>query len=165
MIIIAIDPSGEFPGGTTGVCQYDPDTDTYVTETIAAKECKNKDIYRATIWDYMKACVAHMRPYFVVEDFVLYAHKAGAQAWDKMETCRLLGIIEFFGYRYNTTIHYQRAADVMNRWSDEILEHKGFIYKKGRRWYNSNTNEPIVEHEKDALRHAVHTATFKFKGE
>ena len=54
----------------------------------------------------------------------------------------------------------QRAVEVKNRWADHILEYKKYIIKRKHMYYLPDAPKPISRHCKDAIRHAVHYATF-----
>ena len=89
-----------------------------------------------------------------MEDYLLYAHKAAQQIGSKMETPKLIGIIEQECFKLNIGIVMQKAADVKQRWNDEILIWKGILTKKGTRYYANDIN--ISRHIKDSIRHGIH---------
>jgi hypothetical protein len=160
-MIIAVDPSGT---GTTGICRLTTPTD-YETYTIAYSDAIDKYSYWSKVIAEIKLQYHYNNSTFppvclVVENFVLYPNKAGAQSYDTLETARLLGALE---YTFEGYINWQLAAEVMKRWSKDILEHEGIIKLNGRRTALNPTkdNQKMCEHELDALRHAVHAYYFK----
>lgn len=54
---------------------------------------------------------------------------------------------------------FQTASLVKNRWTDAILVHKGLIRQQGGSFYLAETK--LSDHSRDAIRHAVHYATFR----
>lgn len=95
----------------------------------------------------------------VIEDYLLYGSKRDNQINSRMETPKLIGALQLHCYRNH--IHYilQPASEVKNRWTDKILDHKGYFCIVG-----SGTkigDKYISKHTKDAIRHAVHFNTFK----
>lgn len=89
-----------------------------------------------------------------MEDYILYKQKAMGQVNSRMETPKLIGIIQQWCYTNDVPYVTQLANEVKSRWSDSILEWKGIIKRKGNRYV-------LNEHIRDSIRHAVHYATFK----
>ena len=163
--VLAFDPSGSFHEGKgiTGWCFYD---------------CKAKKIKRAGIInskDYAEAAAywnAHLeliyeifhgfKPRLLVlaEDYLLYRDKAEAQTNSRMETCRLLGILEHSCWDWGIPFHMQTASQVVNRWNNQVLEFKKILYFEGNRPHLTVTRKPVSRHTLDAIRHAIHYATF-----
>ena len=96
----------------------------------------------------------------VIEDFTLDPRRAMQQAHSKMETPKLIGILQLYCKQNNIPYKMQRAVEVKKRWADHILEYKKYIVKKKRMHYLPEGTRPISRHCKDAIRHAVHFATF-----
>lgn len=90
----------------------------------------------------------------VIEDYLLYAQKAESQINSRMETCKLIGIIQHWCYKHNIPYCMQPASLVKSRWTDNILHYKGYLKKKGERY-------EVCEHTRDSMRHAAHFATFR----
>ena len=160
MIVLAIDPSGNFPGGTTAFCQFDTEAKTYRTCMVRAKDYNTQLEYWNAVTDCM---IASASDHIVCEDFILYAHKATAQSWSSLDTARLVGVLEYMAHIEELPFSLQRAVEVMKRWADDQLIHAGYLKRVGKRRANITTDSEqfLVEHEIDALRHAVHYATFK----
>lgn len=159
MIILALDPSGSYEEGkgTTGVAIFN-DKKLMHVEQIRAEEYDNKLQY----WKDHLHLINDWEPdIIVVEDYLLYADKAKSQIHSRMETPKLLGIIEYHCLNREHKIVFQRAVDVKRRWKDEILEHKGFISKSGSTTYALGV--AISKHIKDAIRHGAHYTTLKLK--
>lgn len=161
--IIAIDPSGAFyeGQGTTGICVFNT-VDKYVqhSQTIAALKYEaaysywnaHISVLEDLLKKYPKAAV-------VVEDYILYGEKAMEQVNSRMETCQLLGVLKYHLSRNRIPHRIETASTVMGRWTNDILEYKGYIKKKGRSFVDARGNK-LCRHELDAVRHAVHNATF-----
>ena len=167
--ILALDPSGAFEEGkgTTGWCMLKDDRTFVNIDHISAKDF-------ATDMDYWKAHIDLIRIHHnvyennmvvVIEDYLLYATEALSQINSRFETVQLIGVIRYFCSQNNITLVIQQASQVKSRWANTILEHKGFIVKKGRSFYIPGTTHIINRHELDAVRHAMHYATFKNKEE
>lgn len=171
--VMGIDPSGAFKEGkgTTGWCIYDT-KEKIVREvgTIKAMEYECDHYYwhehPTVIESYRKLYDNKKGTDFVIsiEDYILYKNKASAQVNSAMETSQLLGIIKHYCWNEGIPYYIRPAVLVKKRWADKILEHKGLIYKKGRRYHVKECPKPIYDHERDAIRHAVHCAYFELKG-
>lgn len=163
MNIIAIDPSGNFKEGkgTTGICIYSKQQIKY-TLSISAKDFKSMETY----WEHVIKVVFDWIYIFknnvivVIEDYLLYANKANSQINSRLETPKLIGVLQYLLYQANIKYFLQTASEVKHRWSDDILVYKGLI-KKDKRGYKTIQGITIDRHAKDAIRHAVHFATFK----
>jgi hypothetical protein len=158
-LTLALDPSGNFTEGkgTTGWAVISSEGPTIIScGQVLAENYSNKfDYWRAilNIIDNTKF------DYLVIEDFLLYKSKAQSQINSRFETPKIIGIIEMYCNNANKPCEFQRAVDVKNRWTDDILVHKGYIQKKGNRYFAGGVL--ISEHIRDAIRHGIHYVTFK----
>lgn len=161
--VLAIDPSGSYKEGlgTTGWCLYDIETD---------KICKFGFIYAGNYtcqFQYWNAHIdlidslAGFKPDIVIEDYLLYGERADNQINSRLETPQLLGIIKYETYKRGLFIYIQTALQVKTRWNDNILEHKGYITKKGSSYYIGETL--LSDHIRDSIRHAIHYKTYNSK--
>ena len=50
---------------------------------------------------------------------------------------------------------------VKTRWSDDLLVKKGYLQKRGAKYYMNNV--VLVSHIRDSVRHAVHYMTYNSK--
>jgi len=157
-LIMGIDPSGNFEEGkgTTGVCLLERGTTTiYQAFQISAKDWGNTMQY----WDIHLAMIEQHAPYAVsMEDYLLYADKSEAQINSKFETIQLIGVIKYHCYINEVRLAIRNAGLVKRRWSNDILEHKGYIVRLGKRGW-ATTTQPKIRlngHKLDAIRHAVH---------
>ena len=93
----------------------------------------------------------------------MYASASQAQINSNLETPQLIGVIKWACYKLDIPIVMQMAAEVKNRWSNEILIDQNIISKD----YNSPGYHcgtiALSNHSLDALRHCVHYNTFKVK--
>ena len=158
--IIAYDPSGNFSEGKgeTGVCIFNcAQNAVQETYTISAKdfECAEEYWYHhiALIHEFIEA---HPNTVVSMEDYQLYAGKAAAQVHSKFETVQLIGIIKMYCFLRSIKLYMRPAVAVKKRWTDTILEHHGYLSKQ-------LSSHPLVSHEVDAIRHAVHTYTFEIR--
>lgn len=160
MKILAIDPSGNFTEGkgTTGWSLLDENINILACGQILASQYNNKEDY----WGSVITLIEHLQPdILVIEDFLLYASKSNNQINSRFETPKLIGLIEMYAYKNNVTIKLQRAVDVKNRWTDDILVHNNIISKLGNRYYAGGVL--VSEHIRDAIRHGVHYIHYKLK--
>ena len=159
--ILALDPSGDHTKGkgTTGLCYMNTYNGYIETLEIRALDFKDKEAY----WDKVVRTVAGYKTVYddlvvVIEDYILYADKAEDQIQSLLETPRLIGILQWYCYANNIACYLEFASVVKNRWTLPILEHKGYIVPAGR-GYTIN-GQHCSKHCIDALRHAIHYATF-----
>lgn len=158
--ILALDPSGNYNEGkgTTGWCLYDTHTNKIIKYGVikATKFNRMEDYWKAhlTLMDDL----AGYGYTLVVEDYMLYANRATDQINSRFETPKLIGVIQYECYSRGIRIEFQTASAVKLRWSNNILVHKNLIQeRKGRYWI---LETKLSEHCLDAIRHAVHYATF-----
>lgn len=167
--ILAIDPSGNFEEGkgTTGICLFDAYNDKILAcKNIAAKDYDTKEQYWNAHLEYINTI--NLNPnlknvIIVIEDFTLDPKRALQQSHSKMETSKLIGILQLHCSQYNIPYCMQRATEVKNRWTDEILVFKHVIEMKGNCYIIPNTNTVLSRHCKDAIRHAKHYNMFRNK--
>lgn len=164
--VLALDPSGSYKEGqgTTGWCLFD-----LQTMQIAKFGFINAGNYSCQFhyWDAHISLIdslAGYHPDIVIEDYLLYGDRADAQINSRLETPQLLGIIKYETWKRGLFIYIQTAMQVKTRWSNEVLEHKGYITKKGLSYYREDIK--LSAHIIDSIRHAVHYATYnsKYKG-
>jgi hypothetical protein len=166
--ILALDPSGNFNEGkgTTGYCLFDCVKHEIIDVSYySAKSFRSIESY----WDGIISFVAKQKRYYgnkfgiVIEDYLLYGSKVESQINSRLETPKFIGALQYYCYKHG--IHYtlQPAGEVKSRWADSVLHHKKFIEKRGKLYYIPKTSTTINEHCRDAIRHAVHYATFKNK--
>ncbi len=165
-MLLALDPSGSFNEGkgTTGFCFCDADTKQIIhADSIsAAVYCKQEEYWEAClnlILHYSKQCKGNF--IVVMEDYMLYADRCESQINSRMETPKLIGVIQYMCYQHNIPLRMQTASEVKQRWHNGILIHEGILEKRGKKLYVND--KEIDKHTIDAIRHAVHYSTFKRK--
>ena len=100
----------------------------------------------------------------VIEDYLLYANKAQEQTNSRMETPKLIGILQHFCWLCDLDYYMQTASEVKTRWTNDILAHSGYIVVKNRGHAMPNKPDVLINrHCLDSIRHAVHYKTFKNK--
>lgn len=171
--ILALDPSGAFyeGSGTTGICCFDTKRMLPLwVETLQASTFTQMEEY----WDAHCIFIEDLIRYYrlqasdmmiVIEDYLLYSTKVQTQINSRMETPKLIGVLQHFIWQHHWPYYMQAATNVVNRWNDSILLHKGYLTQKANKLYLAASQELTNEHNRDALRHAIHYATFKNKGE
>jgi len=169
MIVLGVDPSGEFEKGkgTTGLAVVEVDgnkTALHYHSVIAASECNTRLHYWRAIYTAIRDIAKRYDiKEIVIEDYVLYGSSAKAQINSGMETSKLIGMLMYnLSYICEFKVHLNIAANVMNRWTNKILEHEGIISLEGTRAYDSE-HKHINKHALDAIRHATHGAIFLVK--
>lgn len=166
--ILAIDPSGSYTEGkgTTGWCVLNvADNMITILDSIEAIKYSCAESYWQRHCELISEFKKRYKNKFIVviEDYFLYADKAADQINSRMETPKLIGVLQHYCWQHHIPYEMQSAAQVKPRWTDEILDYKGYVKKKGNRCYMPGTKQPINRHCKDAIRHAVHYTTFKNK--
>lgn len=159
--ILALDPSGNWQEGkgTTGICLLTVSTKHKRVHTISAKDYDSPEAYWDAHIKYIASVVRnHKNIILVIEDYLLYASKASNQINSRMETPKLIGIIQHYCHNNHIPYYMEPAAAVKTRWTNAILEHKHYITRKKNAWYIEDTR--LCKHEMDAIRHAIHFMTF-----
>lgn len=168
--VIGVDPSGSFKEGkgTTGIVVLDPDCKLVKHFTVEAKDYDTQIQYWTGVCNKITETATEFSNVVLsVEDYVLYATSAKAQINSEMETSKLIGAIALTSYKWQMQMYIRSASQVMNRWTNKILEHKQIIYQQGQS-FTDIEGTMINRHCLDALRHAVHCHYFevdKKKGE
>ena len=152
--ILAFDPSGNYVEGkgTTGwvLIKASKESTIILKEgTIRAKFYKSTCEYWKAHMDLIEDITRDYKFDMVVEDYRLYASKAKSQINSSLETPRLIGVLLYYCFLNNIPIHLQAAATVKSRWSNGLLNKKGYKVLT------------LNEHTRDALRHAVHYKYFR----
>lgn len=164
---MGIDPSGAFKEGkgTTGWCVLDNKTNTLLkVGTISAKDYKTDNEY----WEAHICLIKQLTKKYPnmavsIEDYILYKNHAMDQVNSQLETVQLLGIIKHFCWSYALDYYIRPAVAVKKRWADNILVHKGILVLEKRHYVAPKVKQQVCEHERDAIRHAVHFNTFENK--
>ncbi len=164
--IIAIDPSGAYweGKGTTGFSVFHVPDDRFIDlGTIQARGHVCAEAYWHKHIELLHNIIFSERgkrkgkpnkTIVVIEDYFLYAEKAESQINSRMETSKLIGILQHWCYTHGIPYFMQPAGLVKKRWADDILVHKGYLKKKGNRY-------EVCEHTRDSMRHALHFANFR----
>lgn len=165
MLVLAIDPSGSyFEGkGTTGWAIFNSETKQLVDYgSIRAADYETVGLYYKAVGSLIKPKMK-----VVIEEYLLYANKAQQQINSKMETSKLIGYLQMRCYELGNTYTMQLAGEVVKRWADHILVHKGIIKQANGKLRNLYYALGRIsnDHERDAMRHAIHYITFKLKKE
>ena len=162
-----MDPSGSYNEGkgTTGYCLFDVRQNRILkASSIKASKYVSQNDYWNEHTTLITNCFVNFKNLIVVlEDYVLYADKAKTQINSKMETCRLLGILQNHCNSLKIPCFLELASAVKQRWNDKVLCYKGYMQKRKNTYF---VNDTVVDrHAKDAIRHAVHYKTFYNKGD
>jgi len=164
--ILSLDPSGAYEEGkgTTGysIWTFNPDNCAY-----SLLESGNIRAYNYNSqYEYFNAHIKLLEEVnpniLIMEDYLLYAHKANQQIGSKMETPQLIGLLKYECTTRNIEIVIQAAHEVKRRWTDKILAYKGIIKKSGNVFRDYN-NKVVSRHSKDSIRHAMHYITKRSK--
>ena len=167
--ILALDPSGAYEEGkgTTGWVLMSGVGKVMRIGEIDAVEYSCPEEYwgaHIALLDEMKDKYAD-RILTVIEDFVLYPDKSAAQSYSKLETSRLIGILQMHCYEIYLPYVFQRAVEIKTRWDNDVLARQGLIKmlgpRKGFAIPRRDGWEKINKHMLDAYRHGLHYTTFK----
>lgn len=169
MIVLGVDPSGEFDKGkgTTGLAIVDDsEGKPLLIHHVVVKASDHETSMK--YWEAVYIKIASLTMLYtiddvVIEDYILYGSSAKAQINSGMETSKLIGMLTFnLIMQHGIKVYLNIAANVKNRWTNEILEHEQIIVMhKGRAW--DGQNRPINPHALDAVRHATHGIFFLVK--
>lgn len=163
--ILAIDPSGSFEEGqgTTGTCLWNCETNKVQNFfTIRASRYKQKEEYWQAHLNFIDSFLYYGPEIIVIiEDFMLDPARALQQSYSRMETPKLIGIIQTHLFQKKIEYAMQRPAEVKTRWTDSILLHKGVLVRVNKSYYLPGGDKIVNEHCRDAIRHAIHFDTFK----
>lgn len=166
--ILAIDPSGNFNEGhgTTGWVLLDHNENLIEKGFIAAKHYKCPEEY----WNAHKNLIEHFYKkhrheiIIVMEEYVLYRERSNSQTNSKMETCRLIGLLQWYCWSINQPYSMQLAVSVKDRWSNELLLREHIFYKDKGKMIHTQSGIPLNSpHIRDAFRHAIHYAVIRNK--
>lgn len=156
LFILGIDPSGAFKEGigTTGWCllkQEGKKITLIKTGELAADKYQTAEQYWEAHLELIEREFEEANAWMHVsmEAYVLYATKAKAQINSEMETSQLIGAIRVYCMQNDIELSMRTASQVKDRWSDNILIHKGINIAH------------LSGHIKDSIRHAMHYAHFR----
>ena len=161
--ILAFDPSGNFHEGkgTTGWVVMDHRENLLARGYISAKQYRCPEEYWQAHLDLIDKYhnIYTNNLIIVMEDYVLYRDKSSDQTNSKMETCRLLGLMQWRCWVLKQPYTLQLAASVKVRWSDELLYRERIIRRDGRNIIHNKSGLSLgLIHTRDAFRHAIHYA-------
>lgn len=159
--VLAIDPSGNFieGKGTTGWVVMNYKQKLIALGQIAAKNFTTPEKYWNAHLDLIQRNYEHYgnNLIVVIEDYRLYAERAKNQTNSQMETCRLIGLLQWFCWKLNQPYELQLASMVKSRWNDELLLRECILFKDRRGLKHTESNKPMYTmHLRDAFRHATH---------
>lgn len=161
--ILAIDPSGNFSEGkgTTGWVLLTSNEHLLAEGHISAEKYNCAEEY----WDeHIKLIKRYNEKYkdkliIVIEDYILYKNRSKNQTNSRIETCRLIGVIQHYCWRIHQDYSMQLAATVKDRWSDDILLIEDIMYKNKSNYIHTQSGLSLnMIHIRDAFRHAIHYA-------
>ncbi len=160
--ILAIDPSGNFieGKGTTGWVLLTAKEELLSYGWISAEDYNCAEEY----WDKHIELIKSFNKQFnklivVIEDYILYKNRSKNQTNSKIETCRLIGVLQHYCWRIRQDYTMQLAASVKQRWSDDILLHEKIICRIKSKLIHTQSGKSLnLIHVRDAFRHAIHFA-------
>lgn len=166
--VLGMDPSGNFEEGfgTTGWCIMDCDTlEVLECGEICAREFKSRPEYHQEHIRLLQRMRAKYKPLKVlsIEDYILYPNRSKEQSLSKLETPRLLGVLEYWCMTAHMEYFTRPAVTAKKRWTDEILIRKGILEQKGNHLLAAG--HTTCDHTRDSIRHAAHFSVFENGGE
>lgn len=123
------------PGETTGFAQFDPSGDLIRSGKISVAG-KPERLYQE-----LPLAIPGTTRVVIIEDYELFAHKAAAQSWSKLETVRYIGAIQYHAHLLKAEVVFQKpnVKPVAYMWAGiEVPKQK------------------IMTHETDAFVHGVY---------
>lgn len=159
--IFALDPSGNWNEGkgTTGWVLMDWNENLLERGYIAAIDYRCPEEY----WDaHLDLIYKYNNKYrgnliIVMEEYVLYRDRSMDQTNSKMETCRLLGLLQWQCWKLQQPYSMQLAASVKQRWADDLLLREGILERRDNKLIHRKSNKSVsLIHTRDAFRHAMH---------
>lgn len=127
---------------------------------LSAKEYDSPEAYWNAHLEYIDTLIQHApNTVVVMEDYLLYADKVKSQTHSRMETPKLIGIIQHHCFVNKIPCFIEPASAVKTRWTNPILERAGYIKAVGNS-YQTQSGQKIMKHQLDAIRHAAHFASF-----
>ncbi len=166
--ILAFDPSGNFNEGkgTTGWVLMDARERLVARGYISAEDYECAEDY----WNAHIELIRYNHKKYgtnlivVIEEYVLYRERSLNQTNSKMETCRLIGAMQYICWKLKQDYSMQLASEVKNRWSDELLLREQILYRNRGNLIHTDSNLSLgLSHTRDAFRHATHFAVCKNK--
>ena len=167
--VLGIDPSGNFNEGkgTTGWCVFDRQVDMFVACGVIRASKSNTQVEYWKQHMSMIHTIANKYKDVVVsmEDFILYSRQAKSQVNSAMETCQLIGVLKVYLNDAKIPLYMRAAVQVKQRWADSILYAKNYINKIDTHYFVDCKGFATCEHERDAMRHALHCSYFELDKE
>ena len=162
--VLALDPSGNWleGKGTTGICLYNTTNNEKTVNQLSAKDYTSSEAYWFAHLVFLDKTILTKNKkdwIVVIEDYLLYASRAKNQIQSRMETPKLIGIIQLWCYTHDVMYYLEPASVVKTRWTNDILLHKDIIQTGSNKGFTVN-GAPLSRHCLDAIRHAVHYSTF-----
>ena len=166
--ILAFDPSGNFSEGkgTTGWVLMNAKEKLLARGYISAEDYKCAEEY----WNEHLNLIRYNHKKYganlivVIEEYVLYRERSINQTNSKMETCRLIGAMQWLCWKLKQDYSMQLASLVKNRWSDELLLREQILYRNRSNLIHTESNLSLgLGHTRDAFRHALHYAVCRNK--
>lgn len=166
--ILAFDPSGNFSEGkgTTGWVLMNAKEKLIARGYVSAEKYSCAEEYWNDILDLIRF---NHKKYgtnliVVIEDYILYRERSLNQTNSKMETCRLIGAMQYLCWKLKQDYTMQLASTVKDRWSDELLLREQIIYRNRSNLIHTESNLSLgLSHTRDAFRHAIHYAVCRNK--
>ncbi len=154
------------PGQISGFCLMKQDKPIYVSDIKLETYNSLIEFWSAhleRIQTFVSACKDSL--IVVVEDFILNPRRANQFAGSRMETSKLIGIIEHFCGVRNIPLHLTKPVEHQSQFSDKVLLKLGYMVRTPR-GFNTMEDLCLSNHSKDALRLAVHyQKCYNTKGE
>jgi len=128
------------PGKSTGITYWN-------------YEARNLCLLKAEVLkNYLDYNWAKLRIFdlIIIEDFFLYPSKAQKLYFNKFPAVKVIGVVEYFAYKYKKEIIFQRAIDVKKIVGNTVLKR-----------FKCYTTSP---HTRDSARHAISYFLKKYKG-
>ena len=167
--IFAFDPSGNWNEGkgTTGWVLMDHKENLLERGYITAQQYECPEAYWQAHLDLIRKYNELYKGELIIvmEDYVLYRERSSEQTNSRMETCRLLGVLQWYCWKLKQPYSIQMASQVKHRWSDELLIREHILYRDRKDYRHTQSGLSLgLIHTRDAFRHALHYAVCRNQG-
>lgn len=154
MLILGLDPSGEFTKGK-GKSGY------AIFDTVSKQFKEVGYIDASTSQSFIAHCTLHETLFhsvdlIVCENFRLRADKSLALTGSLLETPKLIGVLEFIAHKQGKKLVFQEPSQKV-ACDDERLEKLQHLKRDKQRFYLNGAGAGVMtnDHMRDAMRHVI----------
>lgn len=156
--LISIDPGERYTGIMICTTPLQLDKHKIISEKVENNVKNYRDEIIKVIEDsiIMARNLLDLSTVLIIEDFILYQHKAAVQSFERMRTSELIGSIKLYFSNFKGVTIVIQTASQAKTWTDDRLVRLGILNEKNGRFYSPTTSLIVRRHTRDALRHMVY---------